>query len=196
MSDIFQIDYRNPHLAVPQPDLYEDYDVVSAYYDYEPAGPAVTLRICDYNLDLNGRLLIDWMCSSLKLAERMMAGAPDDWPSLRETFPKSPPNARLYSWIASDIAYQPPALVFVVDGERVMVYTRSSASVSGPKLVLLEGDREAPCIVDLATVLTAIATCLSLYLDDLVAAFPFLLEDEVYKSQRNRIAALSGLTLN
>jgi hypothetical protein len=192
MNDILRIDYRNPHLVVPQADLYEDYDVVSAYYDYEPAGPAVTIRICDYTIELEGRLLIDWMRSSLELLERMMAAAPDDWPGLRETLPELPSGALVYFWIASDIGYQPPVLVFVVDGKRVLIYTRRSASVGGPKLILLKGDREAPYIVDLAAVLTAIATCLSLYLDDLVAAFPFLLKDEVYQSHRKRIAALSG----
>jgi hypothetical protein len=190
MSDIFQIEYRNPHLAVPQPDLFEDYDVVSAFYDYQPSAPTVTLSICDYRFELDGRLLIDWMRSSLKLAERMMAGASDDWPSVRDTLPELPPGARVYCWIASDIANLTPVVVFVVDGDRVLVYTRRSANEDGPKLVLLAGDREAPCIVDRAAVVKTIAVCLARYLDDLIASFPFLLNDEGYQSQRRRIATL------
>ena len=81
-------------------------------------------------------------------------------------------------------------LVFVVDGEHVLIYTRSSASVGGPKLLLLEGDREAPCTVEKRAVVEVITACIALYLDDLVAAFPFLLDDEVYQAQRKTIASL------
>ena len=190
MNDDFRVEYRNPHLVAPTPDLYEDYDVISAFYDYEPAGPALTLHVCEYTLEFDGRLLIDWIRSSLRLAVRIHANAPDDWAGLRESLPELPAGTHVYFWIASDIAYQPPVLVFAVDGERVLIYTRSSASVGGPKLLVLEGDREAPCIVRRQAVLEAITSCITLYLDDLVAAFPFLLDDEMYQAQRETIASL------
>jgi hypothetical protein len=190
VGDGFRIEYENAHLAVSEPEFYEGYDVVSAHYDYLVAGPSATIAIGDYSLELAGLLFVNWIRESLPLAERIATSTPDDWPPLRETLPALPPGARVHFWIAADIPSHAPILVFVVDGDRVLIYTRSSANVSGPRLMLLERDREAPYVVARTAVVATVAECITRYLDDLVAAFPFLLQDEAYQSQRHRLLAL------
>jgi hypothetical protein len=190
MSDAFSIEYRNPHHPVSKPDIFEGYDVVSAHYDYLASGASATIAIGEYSLELTGLVFVNWIRESLQLAEGIATSAPDYWPPLREMLPALPPGASVHFWIAADIPLHAPLLVFVVDGDRVLIYTRSSASVGGPILMLLERDREAAYVVPRTAVVTTIAECISKYLDDLVAAFPFLLDDEVYQSQRQRLQAL------
>jgi hypothetical protein len=190
MTESFSIEYCNPHRPVSEPERYEGYDVVSAHYDYMAAGASATIAIGDYSLELSELVFVNWIRKSLALAEGIATGAPDFWPPLRETLPELPAGSRVHFWIAADIQWHAPILVFVVDGERVLVYTRSSANVSGPKLIRLERDREAPYVFARTDVVATIADCISRYLDDLAAAFPFLLDDEVYRSERQRLLAL------
>lgn len=194
MSDSFRIKYMNAHRPTPEPDIDQCPDVESANYDYLAAGPSSTIAIGDYDLELNGLLFVTWIRESLPLAERIAAPTPDDWPPLRDDLPALPRNARVHFWIAAGMQQHAPILVFVVDdnkdGDRVLVYTRSSADVSGPKLLLLERDREEPYIFARGEVVSAITQCTEQYLDDLLAAFPALAQDETYQSQRKRLLAL------
>jgi hypothetical protein len=190
VSASFVIDYQNARRPVEQPERYEGYDLVSAHYDYLPSGPSATIIIGDYSLDLDGLIFVNWVRESLPLAERLAANAPDDQADLRRFLPGLPQDARVYFWIAADIPFHPPLLLFASLRDQVLIYTRASASVGGPQLICTEADREDPTTVPLSTVLSEISNLLTQYLDDLVGAFPFIEQDDVYQNQRSRIAAI------
>ena len=193
MSDSFRVDYANARRPIPQPDPGEPADLVSANFDYLAAGPSATITIGDYVLVLDGLLFVAWIGESLPLAERVAASAPDEWPALyRDDLPDLPPEATVHPWIAAGMQENAPVLVFVVDApsNRVLIFTRSSADVGGPRLVRLERDREEPYVVARDDVVSAITGCLTQYLDDLVAAFPGLAEDESYRSYRQRLQVI------
>jgi hypothetical protein len=186
----FRIRYQNSHLPVPAPETYEGYDVVSAFYDYLPAGARATISIDEYALDLTGLLFVNWVRESLPLAEQIRSDGADQSDYLRKFLPNLPPDARIYFWIAADIAMHAPILVFAVDGDSVLIYTRTDANVSGPLLIVSGQDREEPTVVPRALVIEEIRSCLTKYLDDLAIALPFLREDELYRQYRARLAAL------
>jgi hypothetical protein len=186
----FVIRYQNARRPVETPERYEGYDLVSAHYDYLPAGPSGTIVIGDYTVDLDGLIFVNWVRQSLPLAERIITDAPDDQADLRRFLPGLPREAKVHFWIAVDIPFHPPVLLFAHLGDQVAIYTRSSADVGGPELICTEADREDPTVVPLSAVLSEIRSLLTRYLDDLAAAFPFIEEDNVYQKQRIRIAAL------
>ena len=187
----FRIRYQNPHLPVPAPETYEGYDVVSAFYDHLPAGAHATISIDGYALDLTGLLFVTWVRQCLSLAEQICFGGADQSDYLRKFLPDLPPNARAYFWIAADIAIDSPILVFAVDGETVLIYTRTDANVSGPQLILSDRDKEEPTRVPRPLFIKEIRSFLTKYLGDVVAAFPFLRKDELYRQYRARLAALA-----
>ena len=190
MAAAFAINYRNAHRNVEEPDRYEGYDVVSAHYDYLPVGPCATIVVGDYTLELDDLIFVNWVRESLPLAERLIANIPDDQADLRKFLPELPQGAKVYFWIAVDIPFHPPVLLFASLGDQVLIYTRTSASVGGPELICGDADKEDPTIVPLSAVLSEIAALLTRYLDDLVAAFPLIEADDVYQQHRSRIAAL------
>ena len=193
MGASFAIDYRNARRPVEEPERFESYDLISAHYDYLPAGPSATIVIGEYSLELEGLLFVDWIRQSLSLAERIVAKTPDDQDDLRRFLPGLPREANVHFWIAADIPINPPVLLFASAREELLIYTRVSASVGGPELMCGEGDKQDPTSVPYAVVLAVITKVLVGYLDDLAAAFPFIEQDDIYLEHRRRIAALTAV---
>jgi hypothetical protein len=137
-------------------------------------------------------LFVNWVRKSLPLAEKICFDDTDQSDYLRKFLPNLPPQARAYFWIAADIAIHAPILVFAVDGDNVLIYTRTDANVSGPQLIVSDRDRdrEEPTVVPRALVIEEIRSCLTKYLDDLAIALPFFRKDELYRQYRARLAAL------
>ncbi len=188
----FQIIYENPRRPVPQPEMYEDYDLHSAVYDYMPAGAHATICINGYELDLTGLRLITLVLDGLPLVEEIATLPPDSAESLRPFLPVLPPEARIYSWMLADYMIQAPILIFAVEPEVTRIYTRTVADVPGLELTLLSGrDLELPVVVQRRGVIEEFHAFFTRYLDDLSTAFPFLHEDEKYKEYRRRIAAFA-----
>lgn len=186
----FRIHYQNPRHSVPAADVYEGYDLVSAFYDYLPAAACATIEVGDYVLDMSGLILINWVRECLPLAEQIRSDGADRSDYLRQFLPDLPSGAKAWFWIVADIPISAPILVFAVVGDRVLVYTRTDANVSGPRLILSDADKEAPTSVLRDAFLAEIRGFLTKYLDDVVAAFRFLETDELYLQYRERIAAL------
>lgn len=189
----FRIVYTNPQTPVPLPERYEGYDLESAFYDYVPAGIGATVELDGYALDLRmpPRMFIGLVRQALPLAEQLSALPPDVADNERRSIPQLPPGTRVYGWLFADFMYLMPAIIFATDGESVWIFTRTVDESEGlPLIVLPERDREEPVLVPRTAVIEEIRAFLTRYLDDLVAAFPFLREDEVYRDWRRRIAAL------
>ena len=188
----FQILYECAKLPVPEQERYESWDVESAFYDYLPAGARATLKIGAYKLELDRLMFVDWVRSSLPLAERIAGLLEDPKETLRQYFPDARPAVKLFSWTAADAMIHLPIIVFAVDGDRVSIYTRTLSEVPGPELIVKENrDLKDPVVASRGEIIKEIASTLTRYLDDLAAAFPFLDADEKYREYRARVARLN-----
>lgn len=187
----FRIVYENSKHPVVEPLRYEDYDIVPALYDYQSAGPRVTIQMRNYSLELTDLRFIDWARESLPLAERI-EGLVDDgaWPELRRFFPELPPEAKIYHWIVADAMRRAPVLVFAATEKDVWIYSRTADDVTGLELILGEWDVLEPVVTNRRQIIEEICDFLRHYLDDVALAFPFLRSAEGYQMYRSRIASL------
>jgi hypothetical protein len=187
----FRILYENDKRAVTEPVRYEDYDIVPAMYDYQPAGPRATIRMDGYALELTDLRFINWARESLPLAERI-AGLLDSGssPELRRFFPDLPTEAKIYHWIVADAMMRAPVLVFAATEADVWIYSRTADDVTGLELILSEWNVREPVVTPRRQVIQEIRDFLERYLDDVSDAFPFLRTAEEYPRYRSRIAAL------
>lgn len=190
MTSLFRICYINRHAAVQQPETYEGYDLVSAFYDYQPAGPAATIWIGTYSLQADERIFLNWVRQCLPLAEALASGQVNPAGRLRQDLTDLPANAVLYSWIVADAPVDTPILLFASCDGVARIYTRTDAGVPGPRLRIAAWDLPDPVLLPLAAIIGEITAFLTKYLDDLLAAFPFIAADDVYLEHRRRIAAL------
>jgi len=187
----FAIRYANPRHPLPAPDRGEEYDLVSAFYDYGPAGASAEIAIGDYRLYLSELKFINWVRQCLLLAEQILSGDLDQSDLLRRSMPDLPARSHAHYWIVADAPAHAPVLVFAVCGDDVLIYTRTAVDEDGLTLRTDRRDRTEPVIVPRRLVLDEIRAFLTAYLDDMVADLPFLAEDELYRRHRARIAALS-----
>lgn len=185
--------YENPKEPVePRTDPYEGYDAESAFYDYLPSGARATIEIDGYRLDLPGMKFVSLVRALLPLAEQLATLPPDSWEQLRPFFPDLTPETRLYHLIIPDFLVWLPVVVFTTDGTTTRIHTRTLAE-GGEGLDLIvweERDRAEPVETTNRAIIEEIRSFLTHYLDDLSAAFPFILDDEIYQEYRLRIKAL------
>jgi hypothetical protein len=189
----FRIVYENPRAPVAAPEPYEGYDVESAFYDHLPSGARATIAIDGYALELTGVKLVDLVRQSLPLAEKLSTLPADSSGELRQDIPDLPPDAKAYMLMFADFMFSFPYIVFARQGAVTRIYTRTASEEQPSRLVVLpERDRADPVVVPTQAVIDEIRSFLTRYLDDVVAAFPFIAADEKYRSYRERIAALSS----
>jgi len=185
----FRICYENPREPVPQPELYEGYDLESAFYDYLPSGARATIAMDGYALEMTGLKFVDLVRSCLPLVEDLTKLPADASEELRASIPDLPEDAKAYYWLFGDFILWLPVIVFAIKGSEVRIYTRTRAETEGnPWIVWSERDRAETVLVSHAALVEELLTFLSTYLDDLVGAFPFLARDEKYQEYRSRIA--------
>jgi hypothetical protein len=190
----FRLHFSNPTPLVPVPELYEDYDLESAFYDYFPDGMRVTLEIDSFTLEQRRHFLVFVVRELLPLAERLqiLPTEHDFAAEFRQDIPDLPPGCKAYCVQLVDFMDYWPVFIFATSDDDVAIYVRRTAGRGKPGLVTwdLAGHRAEPVVVARRDVIDEIASFLSHYLDDLSDSFRFILEDEMYQQWRRRILAL------
>lgn len=188
----FRIFYKNPKKPVPQPELFEGYNLESALDDYLPCGAEARISIGSYVLEMTGIKFLDLVHSCLPLAEQLFKLSDNESNEIRESIPGLSPEVKIYYWLFGDFILWLPIIVFATDGMTVKIYTRTISEADGRSLIILpERDFSGPVAASHSAVAEEILTFLTHFLNDLVDAFPFLARDDKYQTYRNKINTLS-----
>lgn len=187
----FRILYDNPRDPVPAPERYEGYDLESAFYDHLPSGVHAQIRIGGYGLEMTDVRFVDLVRSSLTMAEQLATLPADASGQLRTSMSELPPKVKAYYWLFGDFVTWLPVIVFATDGTKVWIYTRTRAEADGgPLITWAERDEAQPVVVDRSAAIGELVAFLSRYVSDLLEAFPFLVDDEMFLRFGARLRAL------
>jgi hypothetical protein len=185
----FRIAYSSPTAHVPRPTRYEGYDLESAMHDFLPAGPSARIEADGYGLELQGEAFVELVEGALEVAERLAADVPPpSQDGFRFALPGLPADAHISSMSFPALGVWVPVLVFARTDDEVDVYTRTFAETAGFPVVVRQGrDRAEPVTLPRRAVIDELAGFVRRYLDDLVAAFPFIREDAAHRDWTARL---------
>ena len=187
----FHIEYAAPAGPVDEPERYEGYDADSALYDFVRGGAEATVMVGPTRLPMRDVNFVDLVRSSLEIGEQLADRAPSTFEEVRARMPELPPDTRIYAWYVVDYVDEIPLVIFAAGAETVRIYTRTYMGTNREVLSVGERDRSEPVTEPRDAVVTGIHSFLTRVFDDLVAAFPFLADDELYLGYRQRISALA-----
>jgi hypothetical protein len=197
MRNNFEIEYHNPHADHYKVDreLDEDNSIEGVFSAYAPQGAWFHLKIGNtysLKLDLNrfGPPLFEDFVGFL----RFMWNGGQESTAYSDAIPPKQADQRLYTIQFADFIREVPLLFFVIETEKILLYSRTISDVNRTRAIIYPGrDTHDPYTISRKQTESAIGHFLTRYYADIKAATPSVAVVEGYDRLDNFMQKVSRI---